>query len=88
MGLSHQVIQGHVPVHGHVAPLERKDLPPGRRVRERHIDDPIEATWSHQSLEGGDRAQVGESGGGTTILPFDPFDRAFCFLFKMPKTQC
>lgn len=48
----HQVIQGHVLVHRHVAELERKDLASGRRVGKRHIDDPIEATRTHQSLEG------------------------------------
>lgn len=52
VGLSHQVIQGHVLVHRHVAELERKDLASGRRVGKRHIDDPIEATRTHQSLEG------------------------------------
>lgn len=48
-------MQGHILVHGHVAELERKYLPPGLRVRERHKDDPIQATWSHQSLEGGNK---------------------------------
>lgn len=63
MGPSHQVIQGHVRVHGHVAELESKDLPSGLRVREGHKDDPIEATRPHQGLEGGKKRQIQESGG-------------------------
>lgn len=57
----HQVIQGHVLVHRHVAELEGKDLASGRGVGKRHVDDPIEATRTRQSLEGG-KKQIRDSG--------------------------
>lgn len=63
---SHQVIQGHVLVHRHVAELERKDLASGRRVGKWHKDDPIEATWTHQSLERENRTH---SGSRDLIIP-------------------
>lgn len=50
VGASHQVVQGHILGHGHVAELEGEDLSSGRAVWKRHEDDPVESTWTHQSL--------------------------------------
>lgn len=50
VGASHQVVQGHILGHGHVAELEGEDLSSGRGVWKRHEDDSVESTWTHQSL--------------------------------------
>lgn len=50
---SHQLVHGHVLGHRHVAELEGKYLPSGRRIWKRHVDDAVEATWTHQSLRVG-----------------------------------
>lgn len=55
VGPSHQVIEGHILGHGHVAELERKYLTSGWSIWERHKDDSVEATGTHQSLLDGEK---------------------------------
>lgn len=55
-GPSHQVLKRHVLGNRHVAELERKYLTAGWSIWQRHEDDSVEATWTHQSLWDGKKA--------------------------------